>query len=65
MSKQVSGESANYWINRFTVLDISRLLRARQMDFVEIADLFGFSSASYFSRYVQRYLGETPSDYRG
>ncbi len=29
------------------------------------ADLFNFSSASYFSRYVQRYLGETPSDYRG
>lgn len=65
VSKQVSGQSANYWINRFTILDISRLLRARQMDFVEIADLFNFSSASYFSRYVQRYLGETPSDYRG
>jgi AraC-like DNA-binding protein len=65
VSKQVSGESANYWINRFTILDISRLLRARQLDFTEIADLFNFSSASYFSRYVQRYLGETPSDYRG
>ncbi|MBR1707128.1 MAG: AraC family transcriptional regulator [Bacteroidales bacterium] len=63
--KQVSGESANYWINRFTILDISRLLRDKQLDFVEITDLFNFSSASYFSRYVQRYLGETPSDYRG
>ena len=63
--KQVSGESANYWINRFTILDISRLLRDKQLDFVEIADLFNFSSASYFTRYVQRYLGESPSEYRG
>ena len=63
--KQVSGESANYWINRFTILDISRLLRDKQLDFVQIADVFNFSSASYFTRYVQRYLGETPSEYRG
>lgn len=63
--KHVSGESANYWINRFTILDISRLLRDKQLDFVEIADLFNFSSVSYFTRYVQRYLGESPSEYRG
>ena len=63
--EQVSGESANYWINRFTILDISRLLRDKQLGFVEIADLFNFSSASYFTRYVQRYLGESPSEYRG
>lgn len=65
ISKQVSGCSANYWINRFTILDISRLLRDKQMDLVEISDLFNFSSPSYFSRYVQRYLGESPSEYRG
>mgnify|MGYP000019354340 CR=1 FL=1 len=65
VSKSVSGESANYWINRFTILDISRLLRSRELDFVEIADMFNFSSPSYFSRYVQRYLGVSPTDYRG
>ena len=65
ISKQISGNSANYWINRFTILDISRLLRDKQLDFVEIADLFNFSSDSYFTRYVQRYLGESPSEYRG
>ena len=56
---------ANYWINRFTILDITRLLRDKQLDLIEIADLFNFSSASYFSRYVQRYLGESPTEYRG
>ena len=65
ISKQISGCSANYWINRFTILDISRLLRDKLLSFVEIADLFNFPSASYFTRYVQRYLGESPSEYRG
>ena len=64
ISNAVSGKSANYWINRFTILDISRLLRSKDMDFIQIADLFHFSSLSYFSRYVQRYLGVTPSDYQ-
>ncbi len=63
--KSVTGNSANWWINRFTILDISRQLRDRSLSFTEISDLFNFSSPAYFSRYVQRYLGETPSEYRG
>ncbi|MBR1570505.1 MAG: AraC family transcriptional regulator [Bacteroidales bacterium] len=43
----------------------SRQLRDRSLSFTEISDLFNFSSPAYFSRYVQRYLGETPSEYRG
>lgn len=62
--KKASGHSANFWINRYTILDISRLLRQKGMTFVEISDLFNFSSPAYFSRYVQRYLGISPSDYR-
>lgn len=62
--KKVSGFPANYWINRFTVLDISRQLRDRKRSFTELTDLYGFSSPSYFSRYVQKYLGASPSDFR-
>lgn len=62
--KKASGHSANFWINRYTILDISRLLRQKEMTFVEISDLFNFSSPAYFSRYVQRYLGISPSDCR-
>ncbi len=62
--KKTSGHSANFWINRYTILDISRLLRDKKMSFVEISDLFEFSSPAYFSRYVQRYLGMRPTDYR-
>lgn len=64
VSKKVSGYAANYWINRYTILDITRLLRDKSLTFVQISDMFGFSSPAYFSRYVQQYLGMKPTDYR-
>ena len=64
VSKKVSGYAANYWINRYTILDISRLLRDKSLSFVQISDMFGFSSPAYFSRYVQQNLGLTPTGYR-
>ncbi|MBQ7420787.1 MAG: AraC family transcriptional regulator [Prevotella sp.] len=59
--KKVSGFSANYWINRYTVMELQRLLRDRSLTLTEIADRFSFSSQAYFSRYVQHYLGAPPS----
>lgn len=64
ISKRVSGYPANYWINRYTSLDIARLLRDKTLTFVQISDMFHFSSPAYFSRYVQRTLGLNPSQYR-
>ena len=64
ISKKVCGYSANYWINRYTILDISRLIRDRSLTFNKISDMFGFSSPAYFSKYVQRFLGMSPTDYR-
>lgn len=64
ISKKVSGYAANYWINRYTALDISRLLRDKSLTFVQISDMFHFSSPAYFSRYVQRTLGLNPTQYR-
>ena len=64
VSKKVSGYPANYWINRYTSLDIARLLRDKTLTFVQISDMFHFSSPAYFSRYVQRTLGLNPTQYR-
>lgn len=64
ISKKVSGYPANYWINRYTSLDIARMLRDKSLTFVQIADMFRFSSPAYFSRYVQRTLGLNPTQYR-
>lgn len=64
VSKKVSGFPANYWITRYTALDISRQLRDRSLSFRDISDMFGFSSLSHFSHYVQKNLGAKPSDFR-
>lgn len=64
VSKKVSGLPANYWITRYTALDLSRCLRDRSLTFTDICDLFGFSSLSHLSRYVQHNLGTKPSDFR-
>ena len=64
VSKKVSGYAANYWINRYTILDISRMLRDKSLTFVRISDMFHFSSPAYFSRYVQKHLGMNPTKYR-
>ena len=64
VSKKVSGLPAAFWITRYASLDISRLLRNRNLSFTDISDMFGFSSLSHFSRYVQTNLGAKPSDFR-
>ncbi|MBR1464007.1 MAG: AraC family transcriptional regulator [Prevotella sp.] len=64
VSKRVSGLPAAFWITRYASLDISRLLRNRNLTFTDISDMFGFSSLSHFSRYVQTNLGAKPSDFR-
>lgn len=62
--KKVSGNTANYWISRFTTIHIRKLLKARDMTFTEISDLFEFSSPAYFSRFVQKHLGTSPTSFR-
>lgn len=62
--KSVSGKTANYWISRFTTIHIRRLLQEREMSFTQISDLFEFSSPAYFSRFVHKHLGTSPTDFR-
>ena len=62
--KRVSGQSANYWINRYAAMELSHLLKDRTLTLTDIADRFNFASLSYFSRYVQNNLGQKPSAFR-
>ena len=64
VTKKLSGFPANYWIMRYTALEISRLLRDKSLTLTEISDQFNFSSLSYFTRFVQKYLGANPMDFR-
>ncbi|MBR1713168.1 MAG: AraC family transcriptional regulator [Alloprevotella sp.] len=58
--RRVSGHSANHWINRFTTIELRRLLRDKSLTLTNIADRLGFTSPAYFSRYVMRNLGAPP-----
>ncbi|MBR5069214.1 MAG: helix-turn-helix domain-containing protein [Bacteroidales bacterium] len=62
--KKVSGNSANFWINRYASLELLHLLKDRSLTLTDIADMFDFSSLSHFSRYVQNNLGQNPSAFR-
>lgn len=62
--RRISGMSASYWIDRFTVSAIVRLLGQKDLPMSAIAERFNFSSQSYFCRYVQRHTGMPPTVYR-
>ncbi|GEM_PF-100874 len=62
--KKVSGKPASYWVDRFTIQEITRLLRQKGLSLTEIAEQMNFSSVSYFSRYVQKRINLSPSEYR-
>lgn len=62
--KKVSGQPATYWIDRFTLHEVTRLLRQKELSLTDIVERLNFSSLSYFSRYVQKRIGVSPSEYR-
>lgn len=64
VSNKVSGFHANFWIDRFTITEITRLLSDKTLTLKEISERMHFASVSYFCRYVRRILKVTPSEYR-
>ena len=64
VSKQNSGITASDWIQRYTKERIVLLLQNESLNMAEIADEMEFSSRSFFTRYVKKVLGVTPTDYR-
>lgn len=62
--KKNSGKSASQWIQNFTTSRLILLLHNGNLSFSEIADSMNFSSLSFFSRYVKKMLGVSPSEYR-
>jgi AraC-like DNA-binding protein len=64
ISKQNSDITASEWIQRFAKERIVLLLQNEKLNIAEICDEMGFSSRSFFTRYVKKVLGVTPSEYR-
>lgn len=62
--KQNSGATASEWIQRYTKESIVLYLQNKNLNIAEIADKMTFSSRSFFTRYVKKVLGITPTEYR-
>lgn len=62
--KITSGITASEWIQRYVRERLELVLQNTQLNIAEIADDMGFSSRSFFTRYVKKVLGVTPSVYR-
>lgn len=62
--KTASGITASEWIQRYARERIELLLQNTKLNIAEIADKMEFSSRSFFTRYVKKLLGVSPSEYR-
>ena len=62
--KQNTGVTASQWIQRYAKERIILLLKNKNLTIAEIADKMEFSSRSFFTRYVKKLLGVTPSEFR-
>jgi len=62
--KQNSGIRASEWIQRYAKECIILFLQNKNLNIAEIAEKMMFSSRSFFTRYVKKVLGITPTEYR-
>ena len=62
--RKFTHQPASYWIDRFTIRELSSLMANPALTFDDIAFRMNFSSVSYFSRYIKKHLGITPSQFR-
>ncbi|MBP8936340.1 MAG: helix-turn-helix domain-containing protein [Prevotella sp.] len=52
------------FIEHFTAEEIARLLKREDLSITEISYQMDFNTTNYFTRYVKRVLGMTPSEYK-
>jgi AraC family transcriptional activator of pobA len=62
--KKTTGTTASAWIQRYVKERIIFLLQKQDLNITEMANQMEFSSTSFFTRYVKKVLGVTPSGYR-
>ncbi len=59
-----TGHNASYWINWYTVGDISRQLQETKKSFSTISETFNFSSPAHFATYVRKHTNMSPTELR-
>ena len=64
VSRSVTGLPALQWIQFYATFELVSLLDDTSLTLTEIADQMNFTTPSFFSRYVKKMLGKSPTEYR-
>ena len=62
--RKVSNIPASEWIGYYAMHELVKLLQDTTLTFPDIADRMNFSTQPFFSSYVKKMLGVSPSEYR-
>ncbi len=62
--KEVSGKSANEFIQSAVVGEVIDYLKNTSLSVKEISNRMGFSNISFFGKFVKAHLGTSPNNYR-
>lgn len=64
VAKQMSGQTASFWINSAIVKDAKYMLKYTDKSIKEIAMLMEFPNVSFFGKYFKSHVGVSPMEYR-
>ena len=62
--KKYSDKTANQWITENVLEDVRYYLKQTDLSIKQISDKLGFSTPSFFGKFVREHLGVTPMKYR-
>ena len=62
--KELTGKSANKWIDDALIVEAKILLKAPQATVQQVADMLHFSDQSTFGKFFTKHMGISPMEYR-
>lgn len=62
--KELTGKSANKWIDDALIVEAKILLKAPQATVQQVADILHFSDQSTFGKFFKKHIGVSPMEYR-
>lgn len=62
--KELTGKSANKWIDDALLVEAKILLKAPQATVQQVADILHFSDQSTFGKFFKKHMGISPMEYR-
>lgn len=62
--KELTGKSANKWIDDALLIEAKKLLKAPQATVQQVADALHFSDQSTFGKFFKKHIGISPMEYR-